>query len=80
MNSEVDVNILVNLYNQKISALTNQNILLEAKLQSLTKDFEEQKNVLLRTNLELQQYNDEILKSKRKVKSEDKYEEAGIQQ
>jgi hypothetical protein len=44
MNSEVDVNILVSLYNQKISALTNQNILLEAKLQSLTKDFEEQKN------------------------------------
>ncbi len=80
MNSEVDVNILVSLYNQKISALTNQNILLEAKLQSLTKDFEEQKNVLLRTNLELQQHNDEILKSKRKVKSEDKYEEAGIQQ
>jgi hypothetical protein len=80
MNSEVDVNILVNLYNQKISALTNQNILLEAKLQSLTKDFEDQKNILLRTNLELQQHNDEILKSKRKVKSEDKYEEAGIQQ
>ena len=41
MNSEVDVNILVNLYNQKISTLTNQNILLEAKLQSLIKDFEE---------------------------------------
>jgi hypothetical protein len=80
MNSEVDVNILVSLYNQKISALTNQNILLEAKLQSLTKDFEDQKNILLRTNLELQQHNDEILKSKRKVKSEDKYEEAGIQQ
>ena len=78
MNSEVDVNILVNLYNQKISALTNQNILLEAKLQSLTKDFEEQKNVLLTTNLELQQHNDEILKPKRKVKPEDKYEEAGI--
>ncbi len=80
MNSEVDVNILVSLYNQKISALTNQNILLEAKLQSLTKDFEDQKNILLTTNLELQQHNDEILKSKRKVKSEDKYEEAGIQQ
>ena len=58
MNSEVDVNILVNLYNQKISVLTNQNILLEAKLQSLTKDFEEQKNVLLTKNLELQQHND----------------------
>lgn len=61
MNSEVDVNILVNLYHQKISALTNQNI-------------------LLTTNLELQQHNDEILKSKRKIKPEDKYEEAGIQQ
>ncbi len=58
MNSEVDVNILVSLYNQKISALTNQNILLEAKLQSLTKDFEDQKNILLTTNLELQQHND----------------------
>ena len=61
MNSEVVVNILVNLYHQKISALTNQNI-------------------LLTTNLELQQHNDEILKSKRKIKPEDKYEEAGIQQ
>lgn len=80
MNSEVDVNILVNLYHQKISALTNQNILLEAKLQSLSKDFENQKNILLTTNLELQQHNDEILKSKRKIKPEDKYEEAGIQQ
>ena len=61
MNSEVVVNILVNLYHQKISALTNQNI-------------------LLTTNLELQQHNDEILKSKRKIKPEDKYEEAGIKQ
>ena len=61
MNSEVVVNILVNLYHQKISALTNQNI-------------------LLTTNLELQQHNDEILKSKRKIKPEDKYEETGIQQ
>ena len=47
MNSEVDVNVLVNLYHQKISTLTNQNILLEAKLQSLTNDFEDKKNVLL---------------------------------
>jgi len=61
MNSEVVVNILVNLYHQKISALTNQNI-------------------LLTTNLELQQHNDEILKSKRKIKPEDKYEEVGIRQ
>ena len=65
MNSEVDVNILVNLYNQKISALTNQNILLEAKLESLTKDFEEQKNVLLTENLNLQNKYDELKNSKK---------------
>jgi hypothetical protein len=65
MNSEVDVNILVNLYNQKISALTNQNILLEAKLQSLTKDFEEQKNLLLTENLNLQNKYDELKNSKK---------------
>ena len=65
MNSEVDVNILVSLYNQKISALTNQNILLEAKLQSLTKDFEEQKNVLLTENLNLQNKYDELKNSKK---------------
>ena len=65
MNSEVDVNILVNLYNQKISALTNQNILLEAKLQSLSKDFEEQKNVLLTENLNLQNKYDELKNSKK---------------
>ena len=44
MNSEVDINVLVGIYNQKISVLTNQNILLEAKLQSLMKDFEEERN------------------------------------
>jgi hypothetical protein len=60
MNSEVDVNILVNLYNQKISTLTNQNILLEAKLQSLIKDFEEEKNQLLTENLNLQNKYDEL--------------------
>jgi hypothetical protein len=62
MNSEVDVNILVNLYNQKISTLTNQNILLEAKLQSLIKDFEEEKNQLLTENLNLQNKYDELKK------------------
>lgn len=62
MNNEVDVNILVNLYNQKISILTNQNIILEAKLQSLTKDFEEQKSVLLIENLNLQNKYDELQK------------------
>ena len=65
MNSEVDVNILVNLHNQKILTLTNQNILLEAKLQSLTKDFEEQKNLLLTENLNLQNKYDELKNSKK---------------
>jgi len=65
MNSEVDVNILVSLYNQKISALTNQNILLEAKLQSLTKDFEDQKNILLAENLNIQNKYDELKNSKK---------------
>jgi hypothetical protein len=65
MNSEVDVNILVNLYNQKISALTNQNILLEAKLQSIIKDFEEEKNQLLTENLNLQNKYDELKNSKK---------------
>jgi hypothetical protein len=65
MNSEVDVNILVNLYNQKISSLTNQNILLEAKLQSLIKDFEEEKNQLLTENLNLQNKYDELKNSRK---------------
>ena len=50
----------VYLYNQKISTLTNQNILLEAKLQSLIKDFEEEKNQLLTENLNLQNKYDEL--------------------
>ena len=39
MDSEVDVNILINRYHQKLSTLVNQNILLEAKIESLTKDY-----------------------------------------
>ena len=39
MNSEVDVNILIKNYHAKISSLMNQNILLEAKLESLTQDY-----------------------------------------
>ena len=40
-NSEVDVNVLIKLYNQRLSTLTNQNILLEAKVQTLSKDYSE---------------------------------------
>ena len=36
--NDVDVNALIKIYNQKISTLTNQNILLEAKLQTIVQD------------------------------------------
>ena len=39
-NNEVDVNVLVNLYNSKLASALNQNVLLEAKLQTLKNDFE----------------------------------------
>ncbi len=64
-DGEVDINVLVRLYNQKLSALTNQNVLLEAKLQTLSDDFAEEKNQLLAANLELQNKYDELLKSKK---------------
>ena len=46
-NSEVDVNVLVNLYHSKLAAALNQNVLLEAKLQTLRNDFEKERNELL---------------------------------
>ena len=46
-NSEVDVNVLVNLYHTKLAAALNQNVLLEAKLQTLKNDFQKEKNDLL---------------------------------
>ena len=46
-NSEVDVNVLVNLYHNKLAAALNQNVLLEAKLQTLKNDFQKEKNELL---------------------------------
>ena len=35
---EVDINVLVQIYNQKLSILSNQNVLLEAKVQTLQKE------------------------------------------
>ena len=46
-NSEVDVNVLVKLYHKKLAAALNQNVLLEAKLQTLKNDFQKEKNELL---------------------------------
>jgi len=65
MASEVDINLLMSLYNQKVSQLSNQNILLEAKLQTLSKDFEEEKNLLLEENLNLQEKYDALVKTKK---------------
>ena len=46
-NSEVDVNVLVNLYHKKLASVLNQNVLLEAKLQTLKNDYEKEKGELL---------------------------------
>ena len=46
-NSEVDVNVLVNLYNSRLASALNQNVLLEAKLQTLKNDYEKEKQLLL---------------------------------
>jgi len=54
MNSEIDVNLLVTVYNERINALYSQNILLEARLKSLIRDYTEDKNKLMMSNLELQ--------------------------
>ena len=57
MNSEVDVNILINHYHKKLSTLVNQNILLEAKMESMTKDY-----------MDLKQKFDELQSPKREIK------------
>ena len=51
--SEVDVNVLVKLYNSKLASLTNQNVLLEAKLATLSQDYKEQLDALLEENADL---------------------------
>jgi len=42
-NGEVDINVLVTIYNQKLSTLMNQNILLEAKLKTLQTEYADEK-------------------------------------
>ena len=61
-NSEVDVNVLVNLYHTKLAAALNQNVLLEAKLQTLKNDFEKEKNELLEQLANLTDNNGETTK------------------
>ena len=60
-NNDVDVNALIKIYNQKIATLTNQNILLEAKLSTLVQDSLDEKNELLASLKELQEKHDNLL-------------------
>ncbi len=52
-NSEVDVNVLVKIYHQKLANALNQNVLLEAKLETLKADYEEKLNDLLQESANL---------------------------
>jgi len=57
-NSEVDVNVLISLYNNKLATALNQNILLEAKLETLKQDSD-------KVILELQAEIDKLKKAKK---------------
>ena len=57
MNSEVDVNILINHYHKKLATLVNQNILLEAKMESMANDY-----------MRLKEQFEELQKPKRGIK------------
>ena len=60
-NNDVDVNVLIKIYNQKIATLTNQNMLFEAKLQTVIQDALDEKNDLLASLKELQEKYDNLL-------------------
>ena len=60
-NNDVDVNTLNKVYNSKISTLTNQNILLEAKLQTIVQDHLDAQKELLAEKLEIQVFLPSIL-------------------
>ena len=53
-NNDVDINVLIGIYNQKLASVSNQNVLLEAKIQTITQDFLEEKTKLLEDISELQ--------------------------
>ena len=60
-NNDVDINVLISIYNQKLSTISNQNVLLEAKIQTITEDFLEEKTELLRQLKEIQDKHDNLL-------------------
>ena len=59
--SDVDINVLIKLYNQKLATLANQNVLLEAKLHTITQDFLDEKKELLANQAELQEKYENLL-------------------
>ena len=60
-NNDVDIYVLISIYNQKLSTISNQNVLLEAKIQTITQDFLEEKTELLRQLKEIQDKHDNLL-------------------
>lgn len=64
--NDVDVNLLIQNYHNKISTLYNQNILLETKIQSLIQDFSKEKEQLILKNLELTKELDNLSKKTQK--------------
>ena len=60
-NNDVDVNALIKIYNQKISTLTNQNILLEAKLQTTVQDHLDAQKEQMAEKLEYQEKYENLL-------------------
>ena len=61
ISNDVDVNALIKIYNQKISTLTNQNILLEAKLQTTVQDHLDAQKELMAEKLEYQEKYENLL-------------------
>jgi len=47
------VNVLIKIYNSKLATASNQNVLLEAKLATLSQDYKEQLDALLEENANL---------------------------
>jgi len=77
MNSEIDVNILVSIYNEKINSLSSSNVLLEARLKSIVQEFAKEKNTLLMANLELQKELDLLKNSDKSNGKESKVKTLG---
>lgn len=79
MTNDVDVNLLIQNYHNKISTLYNQNILLETKLQSVIQDFTKENQELLSKNLKLQKELDSINKKNSKKNSANNFTDGGFE-